>query len=125
MQDTTSVGQQPSSDIEVSKLIEFLLDLPDPALYVAVTAALLVYVIGWFGGTKHQVSKVVISTVFVTLIGFFGLPIPAFVLKFMLAFAPAILSIILVYTFYVAFLLGMAISLYETWTVTQEEMRVD
>ena len=125
MQDTTSVGQQPSSDIEVSKLIEFLLDLPDPALYVAVTAALLVYVIGWFGGTKHQVSKVVISTVFVTLIGFFGLPIPAFVLKFMLAFAPAIPSIILVYTFYVAFLLGMAISLYETWTVTQEEMRVD
>lgn len=113
------------ANVTVQDLINTIEKLPDPALYVAVTAWLLLYVIGWFGGIKAHKTVFLVTVISSTLIGLLSLRVPGVVIKWLMTFWPGVFPVFLVMTIYMLLIIAMAVSLYETWVVTQEEIRSD
>ncbi len=128
IQDPSSLAEAATAgnNITISQLLEVVDRIPEPAFYMALTAWLLLYVIGWFGGIKDHKKVFVITVVASTLIAIGSLPVPASVLKFLLGyFNTSVIPVFAVLICYLAFIIAMAVSLYETWVVTQEEITSD
>lgn len=124
------MGQQPAlSDSTVTnpdsikELIGQIDRLPTEGIYVAVAIGLLLYIIGWFGGTKHTRNKVVTCVIIVTLVGVFSLPVATGIFESLQSSLGAFWAFAIIYLGWCIYLGGMAISLYETFIVTAEEGR--
>ncbi|KAA3660792.1 MAG: hypothetical protein DWQ10_05905 [Calditrichaeota bacterium] len=125
MQDPDSLAQI-GSDVNLSQFFVLVEKIPEPVFYMALTAWLLMYVIGWFGGIKDHTKVAVITVIASTVIAIGALPVPVGLLKITLQYFPSsIIVVFLLFIAYMACILGMAVSLYETWVVTQEEIRSD
>ncbi|MCA9732257.1 MAG: hypothetical protein H6696_18835 [Deferribacteres bacterium] len=125
MQDPDSLVQI-GTGVTLSQFFELIAKIPEPVLYIALTAWLLLYVIGWFGGINAHTKVALITVISSTLIAIGALPVPTWILKFILQYFPnSIIPVFLVFSVYLALIIGMAVSLYETWVVTQEEIRSD
>ncbi|HHL73855.1 MAG TPA: hypothetical protein ENJ29_15200 [Bacteroidetes bacterium] len=122
--DSTSVLTMipPDRDIPVSGVIAMILDMPDTLFWVGLTASVMLYVIGWFGGTNLQKGKIFITVTISMTVAALCLPAAAYILTLMLSIFPTGLAISLVFLGYGIFMMGMAISLYETMIVTQNEL---
>lgn len=99
-----------------------ILDMPDTLFWVGLTASVMLYVIGWFGGTNLQKGKIFITVTISMTVAALCLPAAAYILTLMLSIFPTGLAISLVFLGYGIFMMGMAISLYETMIVTQNEL---
>ncbi|KAA3619360.1 MAG: hypothetical protein DWQ05_01170 [Calditrichaeota bacterium] len=128
MQDPTTVTD-PSTigiDVNIAQILDKIDQIPDPAFYMALTAWLLLYVIGWFGGVKDHVKVYLITVIASTVIAIGALPVPAQILRIMMQyFSGSVIPVFIVLVSYLALIVAMAVSLYETWVVTQEEIRSD
>ncbi len=106
----------------LDKIIAYIDRLPSEGIYVAISIGLLLYLIGWFGGgTQQQKSKVLAVVIIITVISIFSLPVPT---NLFIMLAPSMgveVAFSVVSILWLMFLLGMAISLYETFIVTAEE----
>lgn len=105
----------------IGEVIQKIQILPREGVYVAVAIGVLLIIVGWFGGTRFNLKQISFSVVIVLLVGFFSLPIPAFVLTYLLRVIPPAPALIIVYFFWVSIMLVIALSLYETWIVTIKE----
>jgi len=109
---------------QIAEIDILLGSIPETALYVAMSIGLLLYVIGWFGGTKYTRNKVLSCIIVTVLVCVFSSPIVFWFFKVLLsAGANAALAFAIVYVLWASFMIGMAISLYETFIVTAEEGR--
>ena len=109
---------------QIAEIDILLGSIPETALYVAMSIGLLLYVIGWFGGTKYTRNKVFSCIIVTVLVCVFSSPIVFWFFKVLLsAGANAALAFAIVYVLWASFMIGMAISLYETFIVTAEEGR--
>jgi hypothetical protein len=122
-QEAASSDSTATNPDSIKDLIEQIDQLPTEGIYVAIAVGLLLYIIGWFGGTKHSLKKVIACVVIVTLIGIFSLPIAAYIFESLQPTLGALWAFSVVYLAWCIYLGGMAISLYETLIVTAEEGR--
>lgn len=111
------------SNDSIQDLIRQIDRLPSEGIYIAVAVGLLMYIIGWFGGTRNSVKKVIWCVIIVTLVGFFSLPVAARIFNWLLPALGSTGAFALVYIFWSLILISMGISLYETMIVTAEEGR--
>ncbi len=102
-------------------IIDKMQNIPDIAFYIAVTIGLMLYVIGWFGGIRNNRWQAVLSTIVAMAVGFFALPVPAFLVKLTAPLLGATISLAIVYTLWLFLIILVGISLYETWIVTAKE----
>lgn len=121
--DTTDINGILAKNPNLADLFHFIDGLPHEGLYVAFALTLLTFIIGWFGGTKKTKNKVIACVILITVNGFFALPIPAYIVRFFLPGMGIVWAFIIVYVIWSAVLVGMGISLYETFIVTAEEGR--
>lgn len=124
------MGQQPAAadsiivnQDSITDLVRQIDRLPTEGIYVAVAIGLLLFIIGWFGGTKMTYNKVFTCVIIVTLVGIFSLPLATFLFKWLHPALGSTGAFSVVYILWSMYLLGMAISLYETLIVTAEEAR--
>jgi hypothetical protein len=124
----------------------------DVIMYVALTAGLLIFVIGYFAGAKSSMTKIFICTLIATAVGTLSLRVPIALHDFVTgkksvqeqltsksATPPpavkeaessnsgtgeGVLNLFL-YIVWTGFLVGMGIFLYEAMTVTASEARPD
>jgi len=128
IQDPASLADAASAgtSITIAQILEVIDRIPEPAFYMALTAWLLLYVIGWWGGIKDHKKVFTVTVIASTLIAVGALPVPAGALKFLLGyFQNSVIPVFVVVIGYLALIIAMAVSLYETWVVTQEEITSD
>lgn len=75
MQDPDSLVQI-GTGVTLSQFFELIAKIPEPVLYIALTAWLLLYVIGWFGGINAHTKVALITVISSTLIAIGALPVP-------------------------------------------------
>ena len=121
----------------------------DVVMYVALTAGLLILVIGYFAGAKKSMSKIMICTILVTVVGTLALRVPMAVhdlvtgkksvqeqlFKKAGAAQPVqtekpaptgeTIANLILYMMWTGFLVCIGIFLYEAMTTTAEEARPD
>jgi hypothetical protein len=121
----------------------------DVIMYVALTAGLLIFVIGYFAGAKSSMTKIFICTLIATAVGTLSLRVPIAVHDFLTGNKPAQeqladkttpdatttqkseggtgegIANLFLYIVWTSFLVGMGIFLYEAMTVTASEARPD
>ena len=105
----------------LGEIISKIESIPDMAFYVAIAIGLTLYIVGWFGGIRDNRWQATISTLVAMLIGFFGLPVPAFLIKVMAPFLGVTFTLGFVYLLWTLLIVLIGISLYETWVVTAKE----
>lgn len=115
-----TVARDPDSIIG---LIEQIERLPNEGIYVAVAIGLLLFVIGWFGGTKNTPKKVLTCIILVIVVGIFSLPVATAIYLWLQPGLGTLGAFSVVYLAWCFYLVGMAISLYETLIVTADEAR--
>ncbi len=122
--DSTSVLTMipPERDVPISDIIAMILNMPDTLFWVGLTASVMLYVIGWFGGTRLQKAKIFFTLAICMAVAMLCLPAAAYILALMLRVFPANIAVSMIFFFYGLFMMGMAISLYETMIVTQNEL---
>ena len=112
-----------SVEVQVLQLNKFFDMFPNEGIWVSCAIGLLLYVIGWFGGTKLTLNKIASCIVITILVGIFSIPVAVLAYRWLLYSFGVIIAFSVVYIVWIAYLLGMAISLYETLIVTAEEGR--
>lgn len=108
-------------DVTLGQIIEAMRALPKEGIYIAVSIGIILFIVGYFGGTKHNKKQILYSIFIVTLVSIFSLPIPAAALFYLAQFINPIFALLIVYVLWSAIMLGMVLSLYETWIVTIKE----
>ncbi|MCA9742887.1 MAG: hypothetical protein H6695_00670 [Deferribacteres bacterium] len=119
-QDSLAVAENPDS---IDGLIRQIEGLPKEGIYVAIAIGLLLFIIGWFGGTKNTPKKVLTCIILVTVVGIFSLPVATALYKWLAPGLSPVGAFSVVYLVWCLYLIGMAISLYETLIVTADEAR--
>jgi len=111
-----------SSNKALSGDLSKLLQLPPSFLiYIALTISLVIYIMGYFAGTKLTLTKVVICCIASTI---FGLLVFPFVFKLQSLFAAITnfnIATVLAAIIWILFTTGMAVNLYEMMMVAAYE----
>ena len=129
--------------------IALVSQISDVIMWVALTAGLLIFVIGYFAGAKRSMTKIMICTLIATVVGTLALRVPIAVHDFVTGkktvqveasskqvtantatttqqSASGVgeeIANLLLFMIWTAFLVGMGIFLYEAMTVTADEAR--
>ena len=122
--------------------------ISDVIMWVALTAGLLIFVIGYFAGARRALSKILICTIISTAVGTLAMRVPIAVHDFLTGKKTVQAQVtgksgttdttqapqptsgtgeeianLFLYMVWTAFLVGMGIFLYEAMTVTADEAR--
>lgn len=121
-QDTLRTAATDTLPEPINQLYNMIELLPEQGIYISASVGILIYVIGWFGGgVRKSMRKFLGALILIMIISVFSLPIPARIFKFLFPFLGIPTAFFVVYTLWLFFLLGMVLSLYETFIITADE----
>lgn len=101
--------------------ISYSLNFGQTATWVAFILGVLIYVIGFFGGMRLNFSRMLMAIILATAINVVARPLVNSVHSFVATIIGAEIAGFAVPLVWTIFVLGVALSLYESFTVTAKE----
>lgn len=89
--------------------------------WVAFILGIILYIIGYFGGIKQNLAKMIVSGSIAALIYVLARPVVNSIHLFLLNYLPEKLVGTVLPILWIIYILGIALSIYETVTVTAKE----
>lgn len=121
-QDTLRTAAPDTLPEPLKQLYDMIELLPEQGIYISASVGILIYVIGWFGGgVRKSMRKFLGALILIMIISIFSLPIPAYLFRLLLPLLGISTAFFVVYLAWLFFLLGMVLSLYETFIITADE----
>jgi hypothetical protein len=102
-------------------------EISPTVVWVAFFIGLLLYIIGYFAGGKLSIGKIFLCIILASVIGFLARGVLNYLLAFLIYSMGMVphTAYILSSTLWMIFVAGVAVMIYETFTVTAEEAHPD
>ena len=101
--------------------ISYIPNLGTTVSWVALIVGIILYIIGYYGGIRFNLGKPIVAMAIGTIISVLARPLVNKLHTFVAANISVTLAGVLIPLLWTVFIIGVAISMYETFTVTARE----